>query len=84
MTGSDCSNPSLSREAALLQTLLNLASPRTARYLGHALREDNSYRVVVRRADSFCTLTVSVPMLSLVEAGILVERDRACVLEQLI
>lgn len=71
------------KEAALLQTLLNLASPRTAHYMGHILRPDHTYRVVVRKAGEFRTLTISKLMLSLVDAGILVDQDRACVLEQL-
>lgn len=78
-----CSDLLPLEEAVLLQTLLNLASPRTAHYIGHALRPDHTYRVLVRKAGEFRTLTVSTSMLSLVESGILVEQDRACVLQQL-
>lgn len=78
-----CSDLLPRQEAALLQTLLSLASPRTAQYIGHALRADNTYRVVVRRAGEFRTLTIPTLVLSLVESGILVEQDRAWVVQQL-
>jgi len=81
-TGSG-SDQSTFREAALMQTLLNLAIPRTARYKGHARRADDTYGVVVHTATGFRTLTITSPMLALAQEGILVERDRASILQQL-
>ncbi|PRY34222.1 hypothetical protein CLV58_11894 [Spirosoma oryzae] len=71
-------------ERGLLQLLLNMASPRAARYVGHAIRSDSTYRVVVHIGSGFRTLSIPVPVLSLIAEGILVEQDRACVLAQLL
>jgi hypothetical protein len=77
------SDQSALREAALMQTLLNLAIPRTARYKGHARRVDDTYGVVVHTATGFRTLTITSPMLALAQEGILVEKDRASIIQQL-
>lgn len=70
------SDQSTFREAALMQTLLNLAIPRTVRYKGHARRADRTYGVVVHTATGFRTLTITSPMLALAQEGIVVEKDR--------
>jgi hypothetical protein len=61
-----------------------MASPRAARYVGHAVRADSTYRVVVHIGNSFRILSIPVPALALIAEGILVEQDRACVLTQLL
>lgn len=71
-------------ERGLLQLLLQMASPRAARYVGHAIRSDSTYRVVVHIGSGFRILSIPVPALSLIAEGILVEQDRACVLAQLL
>lgn len=71
-------------ERGLLQLLLKMASPRAARYVGHAIRPDSTYRVVVHIGSGFRTLSIPVSALALIAEGILVEQDRACVLAQLL
>lgn len=66
-----------------MQTLLSLAIPRKARYRGHARRIDNTYGVVVYTPVGFRTLTITSPMLALAQEGILVEKDRTSILQQL-
>lgn len=70
-------------ETSLIKTLLGMASPCTAKYVGHAQRTDKTYCVVVRTATGLQTLRLSVDMLTLAEAGILVEQDRFTICRQL-
>ncbi len=67
----------------LIQTLLNTASPQTAKYQGHALRTDYTCGVVVRTADGFKTITLPVLALELMADGIVTERDRDFIRHQL-
>lgn len=67
----------------LIQILLNLASPGTARYQAHQLRSDGVYRVVVRTANGFQLVSIPAPALLLAELGILVDSDRYTISQQL-
>lgn len=70
-------------EASLIKTLLGLASPCTANYVGHAQRADKTYGVIVRTPTGLKTLRLSAGMLTLAEEGILVEQDRFIICRQL-
>lgn len=75
--------PSQAPHGPLIQTLLNLASPGTARYQAHRLRSDGVYRVVVRTDRGFQILSIPPHALLLTELGILVESDRYAITQQL-
>jgi len=77
------SSTGFNSEAALLQTLLRLAVPGSAWYIGHAPRLDATYGVVVRTLEGFRTIKVPTAALALVDEGVLVERDRVSIREQL-
>ncbi|RZK43282.1 MAG: hypothetical protein EOO61_05040 [Hymenobacter sp.] len=70
-------------EADLLQTLLKLAVPGLAWYIGHAARLDATYGVVVRTLNGLRTIKVPTPVLALINEGILVEHDRLSIRKQL-
>ncbi|RYF70321.1 MAG: hypothetical protein EOO39_15960 [Cytophagaceae bacterium] len=75
--------PTQASHGQLIQTLLNLASPGTARYQAHQLRLDGVYRVVVRTADGFQLVSIPASALLLAELGILVDSDRYAISRQL-
>lgn len=67
----------------LIQTLLNTASPRTAQYLGHAMRTDYTCGVVVSTSAGFKTITLPARSLELMADGIVVDQDRDFIRRQL-
>ncbi|QJD79865.1 hypothetical protein [Spirosoma rhododendri] len=74
---------SAGRYPQLIQTLLNTASPQTAKYQGHAVRPDYTCGVVVRTADGFKTITLPVLALELMADGIVTDKDRDSIRHQL-
>ncbi len=67
----------------LFQKLVDLAVPGVSHYQAHQLRTDGVYRVVVRAANGFQTLSIPAQALLLAELGMLVESDRYAIMQQL-
>ncbi len=74
---------SAGEQPLLIQTLLNTASPRTAQYLGHAMRTDCTCGVVVSTSAGFKTITLPARALELMADGIVVDQDRDYIRRQL-
>lgn len=74
---------SAGEQPQLIQTLLNTASPRTAQYLGHAMRADYTCGVVVSTSSGFKTITLPARALELMADGIVVDQDRDFIRRQL-
>lgn len=83
MNGKTKSPINAGEQPHLIQTLLNTASPRTAQYLGHAMRIDYTCGVVVSTSAGFKTVILPARALELMADGIVVDQDRDFIRRQL-
>lgn len=83
MNGKQHLSISAGEQPQLIQTLLNTASPRTAQYLGHAVRIDCTCGVVVSTSAGFKTITLPARALEMMADGIVVDQDRDFIRRQL-